>query len=123
MSTAGTLSAKALLSRANSMPVVSTSHNNGKDEVIMNDSKEVLLRMFEHLIAKEQTKSTGKSNGCRGRRDGKAGLKRANTGEVKTMTMAAAVRRGRQHQLANFANDEGIKRSSASSGRSSMSSD
>ena len=89
----------------------------------MNDSKEVLLRMFEHLIATEQSKTNSNSGGCRGRRDGKAALRKSNTNEVKTMTMAAAVRRGRQHQLASFANDEGIKRSSAASGRSSMSSD
>ena len=89
----------------------------------MNDSKEVLLRMFEHLIAKEQTKITGKGSGCRGRREGKAGFRKANSGEVKTMKIAAAVRRGHQHQLSNFANDEGIKRGSPVSGRSSMSSD
>ena len=105
------------------MPVVSTCHNNSKDEVIMNDSKEVLLRMFEHLIAKEQTKSSINGGGCRGRREVKAGLRKANTGEVKTMRLAAAARRGHQHQLANFVNDEGIKRSSSASGRSSMSSD
>ena len=58
------------------MPVVSTCQNNSKDEVIMNDSKEVLLRMFEHLIAKEQNKNSGNGGGCRGRRDGKAGLRK-----------------------------------------------
>ena len=123
MSTAATESAQALLNRANSMPAVSTYHNSGKDDVIMNDSKEVLLRMFEHLIAKEQNKNSGNGGGCRGRRDGKAGLRKSNGGEVKTISMASAVRRGRQHQFVNFANDEGIKRSSAASGRSSMSSD
>ena len=42
------------------------------DIVIENDSKEVLLRMFEHLISKEEAAdglSSSKLTGCKGRRE------------------------------------------------------